>query len=69
MNRFTEIIKNLRITRVQIVEENRASKARGKRGSGKRKRKPRELVFDSPELEAIFKSMPEECKALIRDGK
>lgn len=64
-NRFTDIVRELRIARIKLVEENRAKKARSKRAASKKKpRAP--LVFDSPELEEIFKNMPEACKALLR---
>lgn len=63
-NRFTEIVRSLRIARVRLVEENRAKKARAKRGS--KPRAKRVLVFDSPELAAIFEKMPEGCKDLLR---
>jgi len=65
-NRFTDIVKNLRITRIKLVEDNRARRAR--KGS-KKPRAPRKLSFDSPELKAVFDGMPEECQALIRNGR
>ena len=67
MSRFTDVISKLRIERAELVKENRAKKAR--RGGSKKKKSPRKMSFDSPELEAIFNGMPEECKDLIRKGK
>lgn len=68
MSRFTEIVRKLRVARIELIEENRAKKQRAKRAASSRKKKPRKLVFDSPELEEIFNRMPAECQALIRNG-
>jgi len=68
MSRFKDIIDRLHATRIKLVEDNRARK-RKKGGGGRKKKAPRKITFDSPELEEIFNSMPEECKELIRKGK
>ena len=68
MSRFTDIVRSLRAARVQLLEENRAKRSHRAKG-GSRKKAPRKLTFASPELEAIFNGMPEECKALIRGDK
>ncbi len=65
MSRFREIVRLLRIERVRLVEENRSKKADARRGV-KKPKKHREVRFDSPELEAIFKNMPKECQDLLR---
>ena len=68
MSRFNDIIDGLHAMRIKLVEDNRA-KRRKKGASKKRIKSPKKITFDSPELEAIFNAMPEECKELIRKGK
>lgn len=69
MSRFTDIVKALRLMRTKLVEDNRAKRAKKGRGGPRKPRAPRKVAFDSPELEAIFNGMSEECQALIRNGK
>ena len=67
MSRFNDIIDGLHAMRIKLVEDNRAKRRKG--ASKKRIKPPKKITFDSPELEAIFNAMPEECKDLIRKGK
>jgi len=52
------LVANLRSVRVELLK-----KAIRKKAKKKRKKKIR-MKFSSPELERIFHSMPDECKAL-----
>ncbi len=68
MPRFTEIIKNLRIARLLQLQE--SQKKRSVKGTGTKKKKAtKKLIFDNPQLQKLFDTMPEDCKDLIRKGK
>lgn len=66
MERFEQIVSNLREERQLIVANSSHKK---KRKAAKNPKQQKKLTFDSPELEAIFNSMPDDCKDLIRYGK
>ena len=66
MARFTEIIQKLRVARLEQLEK--AKKKRATRKTSKKKA-PKKIKFDNPELQALFDKMPNDCKDLIRKGK
>ena len=66
MPRFTEIIKNLRVARLEQLEEAQKKRTRKKSKSSKKKKARKKVAFDNPELQKIFDSMPDDCKDLIR---
>ena len=66
MPRFTEIIENLRVARLKQLEEAQKKRHRKKNKGSRKKKAPKKIAFDNPELQKIFDEMPEDCKDLIR---
>lgn len=63
MTRFYEIIQNLRNARLETLEQ---AKKRRASSSTKASKPLKKIEFESPELNAIFTTMPKEIQDIMK---
>jgi len=62
MSRFSSIIESLRAQRLELFKDSK----KVRRSVAPRKKKHKEIKFDSPMLQSIFNELPEDLQKHIR---